>query len=94
MLTPVFLVARRYVQVDRLAGVPCVLADDDGLRIDQLRRLRHIANVDLSEQSGLVDADGHADIGGHGGSGDCDQGSTGLPLFGSNSTPVKSTTTF
>ena len=64
MLTPVFLVARRHVQVDRRGGNKLRRPlDHNGLRVNQLWP-RDVANIDLPVEAGLADADRHTHIGG------------------------------
>src|SRR5882757_2394224 len=64
MLTPVFLVPRRHVQVDRRGGNKLRRPlDHDGLPENQLW-LRDVANIDLPVEAGLADADRHTHIGG------------------------------
>ena len=62
VLAPVLLMARTYVQVNRLA---CYARwrtlDNDWLSVDQLR-LREIADIDAAIEAGLADLDGYADI--------------------------------
>jgi len=64
MLTPVFLMPRRHVQVDRRRGnILWRLLDHDGSRVNQLW-WRDVANIDLPVEAGLADADRHTHIGG------------------------------
>ncbi len=64
MLTPVFFMAGRYVQVDRLIDNPgrsCM--NHDGFCVDNFR-LRIICDVNAAIKAGLTDTDRHPDIGG------------------------------
>jgi hypothetical protein len=61
MPAPVLRVVWRYVQVDRRAVQRCPI-HDARLRIDQLRP-REIADVDMTVETGLTDAERYADIG-------------------------------
>ena len=57
MFTPVLLMARRYIQINRLAHHGYgLLHDDDRLRADQ-DRLRIVADVDAPVNARLVDTD-------------------------------------
>ena len=62
VLTPVFFMAGRYVQVDRLIDNPgrsCM--NHDGFCVDNFR-LRIISDVNAAIKAGLTDADRHPDI--------------------------------
>jgi hypothetical protein len=64
MLVPVFLMSRRNVQVDRLhCNMLRRSLDDNGL-CEHDRRPRNIADINLTVETGLTDADGHAYISG------------------------------
>jgi hypothetical protein len=66
VFAPVFLVARRHVQVERRGREELRhLLDHHRLGINNWR-LRNAADVDLSEESGLADSDRHANIAGKG----------------------------
>ena len=67
MLTPMFFVSRRNVEVDRLGrGILRRLRNHDRLRIDHWRPWS-IADVNLPVEPRLTDADGYADLGKCGG---------------------------
>ena len=64
VLAPVFLMAGRYVHVDRLIDNPgrsCM--NHDGFCVDNFR-LRIISDVNAAIKAGLADTDRHPDIGG------------------------------
>jgi hypothetical protein len=64
MLSPVLLVPRRHVKVNRRSRNEFRrLLDHHGLRIDQLWR-RSIADIDLTKESRLADADRHTYVAG------------------------------
>ena len=64
MHAPVLLVPGRHVKVNRRSRNEFRrLPDHHGLRIDQLR-LGSVADVDLTEESGLADSDRHTDVAG------------------------------
>ena len=67
MLTPMFFVSRRNVEVDRLGrGILRRLRNHDRLRIDHWRPWS-ISDVNLPVEPRLTDADGYADLGKCGG---------------------------
>jgi hypothetical protein len=71
---PVALVAGGYVQVDRGAGILRIPVDDQGLGIQHRGWLRFIPDVDLSEESGLADADRNTHVARQHGRGEYQQG--------------------
>ena len=63
MLGPVFLVARRYVEVHGLLlHIDRLWRNDDGLRVDEAR-LWVVADIDAAVDARLVDSDGYANGG-------------------------------
>jgi len=62
VLAPVFLMAGRYVQVDRLIDNPCrSCMNHDGFCVNEFR-LRIISDVNAAIKAGLTDTDRHPDI--------------------------------
>src|SRR5215813_3206254 len=64
MFVPVLLMAGRHVQVNRCGcNILRCWRNDDRLRVDD-RRPRDVADVDLSVEPGLTNADRYADVSG------------------------------
>jgi hypothetical protein len=62
VLCPMPFMAGTHVQVHRLTVERGVPVNHHGTRIDQRRRLWHVTDIDLAEESGLADIDGKANV--------------------------------
>ena len=59
---PMPLISRTDVQIHRLPVERRIPMNHNGTRIDQRRRLWHITDIDLAEESGLTDIEGQSQV--------------------------------
>jgi len=61
---PVPFIARRHAQIDGLSNILDLPLDNDGFRVDHLRRPGNAAYVDLAEKTRFANVNRYADISG------------------------------
>jgi hypothetical protein len=66
---PMSLVSRGHMQIYRRTGEGRIPVNHNGMRINERRTLRYVAEIDLAKESRVADIHGHSDIGRQGGRG-------------------------